>query len=80
MDDTFTSNDSTDYHSTLTLPLQPRIVFHREHPITTLLANHYYQPKHETRPSFVFNPEEARFILFQVTCGLCHSQRDQCAN
>ncbi|KAM6490570.1 hypothetical protein JOM56_013913 [Amanita muscaria] len=72
--DTFT-NDSTNYHATLTLPLQPRIVFDREHPITTLLANHYYQPTHGTQPSydsFVFNPEEARFTLFQVTCGLTH--------
>ena len=73
--DTFT-NDSTNYHTTLTLPgPQPRIVFNREHPITTLSANHYYQPTHGTQPSydsFVFNPEEARFTLFQVTCGLTH--------
>ncbi|KAF8343676.1 hypothetical protein F5887DRAFT_971604 [Amanita rubescens] len=34
------TNDSTNYHTTLTLPPQPRIVFDREHPITTLLANH----------------------------------------
>jgi hypothetical protein len=72
--DTFT-NDSTNYHATLTLPPQPRIVFDREYPITTLLANHYYQPTHGTQPSydsFIFNPEEARFTLFQVTCGLTH--------
>jgi hypothetical protein len=75
--DTFT-NDSANYHATLTLPLQPRIVFDREHPITTLLANHYYQPTHGTQPSydsFVFNPEEAKFTLFQVTCGLTHPVR-----
>ena len=75
--DTFT-NDSTDYHATLALPSQPRIVFDREHPITTLLANHYYQPTHGTQPSydsFVFNPEQARFTVFQVTCGLTHPVR-----
>ena len=72
--DTFT-NDSANYHATLTLPPQPRIVFDREHPITTLLANHYYQPTHGTQPSydsFIFNPLEAKFTLFQVTCGLTH--------
>ena len=72
--DTFT-NDSTNYLGILTLPQQPHVVFDREHPITTLLANHYYQPTHGTQPSydsFVFNPEEARFTLFQVTCGRTH--------
>ena len=72
--DTFT-NDSTNCHATLTLSPQPRIVFDREHPITTLLANHYYQPTHGTQlsyDSFIFDPEVARFTLFQVTCGLTH--------
>ena len=72
--DTFI-NDSTDYHATLALPSQSRIVFDREHPITT---NHYYQPTHGTQPSydsFVFNPEQARFTVFQVTCGLSHPIR-----
>lgn len=72
--DTFT-NDSSDSHATLTLPPQERIVFDRKNPITTLLANHYYQPTHGTQPSydsFIFDPEVARFTLFQVTCGPTH--------
>jgi hypothetical protein len=60
---------------TLTLPQQQHVVFNRERPITTLLANHYYQPSHGTQPSydsFVFDPNKAIFTLFQVTCGLTH--------
>ena len=72
--DTFT-NDSANNHAVLTLPPQQHILFDREHPITTLNANHYYQPTHGTQPSydsFVFNPDNAIFTLFQVTCGLTH--------
>ena len=81
-DTTFT-NDSTNYHSTLTLPPQPHIVFDQEHPITSLLANHYYQPTYGTQPSydsFVFDPEEAIFTLFQVTCDLTHPVRPKGIN
>ena len=46
--------------------------------LTTLLANHYYQPTNGSQPpcdSFIFNPEGAQFILFRVTCGLTHPVR-----
>ena len=63
--DTFT-NDSANNHEVLTLPPQQHVLFDREHPITTLNANHYYQPTHGTQPSydsFVFNPDNAIFRL-----------------
>jgi hypothetical protein len=74
--DTFTNGDAANYHTTLVLPPQQRISFNRELPITNLLANQYYQPTHGTQPSydsFIFNPEETKFTLFQVTCGDTHS-------
>jgi hypothetical protein len=74
--DTFANDDAANYHTTLVLPPQQHISFNRELSITNLLANQYYQPTHGTQPSydsFIFNPEEAKFTLFQVTCGNTHS-------
>ena len=60
----------------LRLPRQQHVYFNRQQPIEALAADHYYQPKHGTQSSydsFIFYPESAEFILFQVTDAKSHS-------
>ena len=68
--DTFT-NDNTNYH-TLTLPLQSRIVFDREHPITTLSPNHYYQPTHGTLVCFQSRRGQIHPVSGSISKGSMH--------
>jgi len=74
-DDTFTINwcrifKSKSKSKTLKLRRQNRIFFDEKNPITSLLANHYYQPTTSNYPSFdsfVYDPGLCQISAFQVT-------------
>ena len=60
---------------TLLLPQQTRVFFNRSIPVTSLRADHYYQPTHGNQPSydsFVFDPALSQLSLFQVSDGESH--------
>jgi hypothetical protein len=75
VNDIFT-NTSDGPCQVLMLPPQQRVIFDKTQPIRSLLKNHYYEPRHGTQASFdsfIFDPEQHMFTLFQVTEALKHS-------
>jgi len=79
--DTYTNSEPAS--EDLTLPPRQRVAFDKQNPIATLAADRYYQPRHGTQPtydSFIFYPEDPRFVLFQVTEGVTHGVKPKGIN
>jgi hypothetical protein len=64
------TNAASGATQSLTFATLQRIMFDRDHPIQTIKAGYYYQPRHRTQSSesydsFVYDPEQLNFTLFQ---------------